>query len=68
MIMINSETVVYSINVEDLQNVAEEEFGRKLTDEEIHLVENKLGDFIDWDAAIAAAIQQCLQLETVDDE
>ncbi len=48
--------VVYSINVQDLQNVAHQELSRGLTKTEIQAVEHKLGDFIDWCSAIEAAI------------
>jgi hypothetical protein len=51
--------IVYSICVEDLQTVASEHLSRQLTDKEIHLIENKLGDFIDWNGAIANAIDYC---------
>lgn len=59
--MKNNERVVYSINVEDLQTVAEEELGRKLTPTEIGLVENKLGDFVDWYEAVVSAIEASVQ-------
>lgn len=50
--------VIYSINVEDVQNVAEEEHGRELTDAELKIVEDKIGDQFDWYEAIANAIDQ----------
>jgi len=40
--------IVYSINVEDIQNVAEEQLGRELTEKEVNFVEDRLGDYIDW--------------------
>jgi hypothetical protein len=58
--MKNRESVVYSICVEDLQNVASEHLSRELTDKEIHLVESKLGEFIDWNGAIERTIDYCL--------
>ena len=48
---------IYSINIEDVQNVAEEEFGRKLTKKELEIIEDKLGDYIDWYSAIDIAIR-----------
>lgn len=48
--------IIYSINVEDVQNVADEVLERKLSDEEIKLIENKMGDFIDWYQAIEDSI------------
>lgn len=39
---------VYWINVGDIQDVAEEDLNRKLTEEELKKVINKIGDFINW--------------------
>jgi hypothetical protein len=39
--------VIYSVNVEDLQTVAEQELERQLTNDEIEIVEKRLGDYID---------------------
>lgn len=47
---------MYSINCEDLQQVASEKLGRELTRSEMRLVEAKLGDHVDWFGAIEAAI------------
>ncbi|MDH5769117.1 MAG: hypothetical protein OEZ31_09190, partial [Nitrospirota bacterium] len=47
----------YSINIEDVQNVAEEELGRELTEKELKIVEDKVGDYIDWYSAIDFTIQ-----------
>ena len=44
--------IIYSIDVEDLQTVAEEELDRELTDEEIKIIENKICDYIDWYGAV----------------
>ena len=54
--MRNRNKIIYSINIEDIQTVANEELGRELTDSEIELVERKIGDFIDWHEAINSAI------------
>lgn len=48
--------IIYSINVEDVQNVADQELDRELTDKEIEFIENRLGDYVDWYGAIASAI------------
>jgi len=40
--------IVYSMNVEDVQNVAEEQLGRELTEKEVNFVEDRLGDYVDW--------------------
>ena len=49
--------IIYSINIEDVQNVAEEELGRKLSKKELEIIEDKIGDYIDWYGAIDFAIQ-----------
>ena len=56
--MKNKIGVVYSINNEDLQNVAEQELDRKLTPEEVKLIANRIGDYISWYDAIALAIDE----------
>ena len=55
--MIDTSKIIYSINIEDVQNVAEEELGRKLTKKELKIIEDKLGDYIDWYSAIDMAIK-----------
>ena len=52
--------IIYSINVEDLQTVAEQELERELTNEEIERVEKRLGDFIDWYEAIALTLNEVI--------
>ena len=54
--------IIYSINIEDVQNVAEEEIGRKLSKKELEIIEDKIGDYIDWYGAIDFAIQNNLRL------
>lgn len=54
--MIDPEKIIYSINIEDIQNVAEQELERKLTAKELRLVEDKVGDYINWYEAILNAI------------
>ena len=49
--------VLYSLNVQDVQDIAREELERELTPEELLEVENKLGDYIDWSEAIRLALQ-----------
>jgi len=46
--MIDTERIVYSLNVEDIQTVANEELGRDLTLKEVQLIEGELGDHIPW--------------------
>lgn len=52
----NNERIVYQLIVEDIQTVAYESLGRKLTLKEIEKVENKLGDTVPWYNAIETAI------------
>ena len=54
----NRKKILYSINIEDIQTVAEQELDRKLTEEELRLVENKLGDYVGWYEAILNAIAE----------
>jgi len=54
--MYSKEKIIYYINVQDLQAVAEQELERTLTDKEIDLIGDKLGDHVNWYEAIASAI------------
>lgn len=39
--------IIYQLTVEDLQNVANDQLNRDLTNEEIKLLEEIIGDYID---------------------
>ena len=52
------EEIVYGINVDDIQEVSMQVLERPLTDEEIALVKESVGDYIDWFQAIENAIQK----------
>ena len=54
--MIDPEKIIYSINIEDVQTVAEQELDRKLTAKELRWVKDKVGDYINWYEAILNAI------------
>lgn len=56
--MKNPERIVYSLSVEDLQNVAQDVLERDLTEKEISLIEDSVGDYIDWFQAIENAINK----------
>lgn len=58
MEIINLDKVVYQLTIEDLQNVANDELDRDLTESEINLLEEKIGNFVDWYGAIQNAIAQ----------
>jgi hypothetical protein len=51
------EEIVYSINIYDIQNVAKQFLGRHLNREELLLVKDSIGDYIDWFQSIENAIQ-----------
>ena len=53
--------ILYSINVEDVQHVAEEELGRQLTNRDLEVVEREIGDRFDWYEAIADVLRRHLQ-------
>ena len=50
--------IIYSLNIEDLQNVADDVLGRELNANEVLTLEDKIGDHIDWYNAIHNAIIQ----------
>ena len=54
--MEDSDRIVYSLNIQDIQDVASETLGRVLTDEEISIVEEHLGDSIKWYDIIESVI------------
>lgn len=51
-----NERIVYSLNVADIQEVANDFLERDLTEEEVVLVEDSLSDYIDWFQAIENSI------------
>ena len=53
-----NDRIVYSINVSDIQEVANEVLERDLTKEEVILVENSIGDYLDWFQAIENSIRK----------
>lgn len=53
---INLDKIIYQLTIEDLQTVAHQELDRELSENEIKLIEEKIGDYIDWNSAIHDAI------------
>jgi hypothetical protein len=53
-----NDRIVYSINVSDIQEVANKVLERDLTKEEIILVEDSVADYIDWFQAIENSIRK----------
>lgn len=60
------DNIIYQLSVEDIQNVAEENFGRKLTNKEIKKITNPIADRIPWYDSIYDAINDELQIEELD--
>lgn len=52
--------ILYSINVNDVQDVAQRECDRELNDDEMESVAAKLGEYIDWYEAVNTAIVQTI--------
>ncbi len=48
--------IIYQLTVEDICNVAEQELDRELSDAEIELIKEKIGNYIDWYESISACI------------
>jgi len=58
----SDDRIVYSINVADIQEVASQVLERRLSKEEIALVEESVGDYIDWFQAIENSICEHITL------
>lgn len=58
--MIDTSKVIYSLNIEDVQNVAEEELGRRASKKELKIIEDKVGDYIDWHEAIRLSLNDAV--------
>ena len=50
--------IVYSINVTDIQEVAQQVLDRKLKKEEIIKIKESIGDYLDWFQAIENSIRR----------
>lgn len=53
----NQDKIIYSICIEDVQNVAEQELDRELSKDELKIVEEKIGEYFNWYDTISAVIQ-----------
>jgi hypothetical protein len=51
------------MSVEDIQTVAQDVLERDLTEKELALVEESVGDYIDWFGAIESAINKHITRE-----
>lgn len=54
--MFDRNEIVYSINIEDIQTVAINELGRKLTEDEIEKIKNLISEKVNWYDAILYSI------------
>ncbi|MDR3273671.1 MAG: hypothetical protein LBT29_09340, partial [Flavobacteriaceae bacterium] len=52
--------IFYSLSIEDIQTVAQQEFGRTLTKQEIDLVVEAIPDRINWYEAISDVLNEKL--------
>jgi hypothetical protein len=57
----SDEEIIYSLNVNDLQEVSNEVLERRLTKQEVASVKESVGDYIDWFQAIEDAIHEHVQ-------
>ena len=55
------ERIIYQLTIKDIQNVAEQELERKLSNDEIALLENRIAENIPWYDAIADAIKVIIE-------
>jgi len=56
----NKDKVIYSLSVEDILNVIEENNLKIILDEKmVKFIEDKVGDIIDWRGAIEFALYEC---------
>ena len=53
-----SEKIVYSMNVNDLQEVSRQVIERPLTKMEIVLIGESVGEYVDWFQAVESAIRK----------
>ena len=58
--MKNKYHIVYSINIEDIQNVANQEINRELSDDEVKRVEELIGKKIDWYEVMLDSINEVI--------
>ena len=53
-----NDTIIYSLNVEDIQKVANEELGRNLTSLEIKKIQDTIAEKIKWFDVISDSINE----------
>jgi hypothetical protein len=60
---LNRDTIIYSLNVQDVQVVALQEVGRELSQQEIEKIRDLIASNINWYDAISASIQTSINAE-----
>ncbi|MBC6400390.1 MAG: hypothetical protein GDA42_13140 [Ekhidna sp.] len=60
---LNNEKIIYSLCIEDIQTVAEQEIERKLTNKEIEEIQDTIAEKIDWYEAIAHSISEKIPIK-----
>ena len=58
----NKEEIIYSLNITDIQTVAEQEIERELTNNEIEKIKDSIAENIDWYGAIADSISEKIEV------
>jgi hypothetical protein len=53
-------TIIYKLTVDDVQTIAQQEIDRKLTMDEILTIQDSIAEKINWDVAIAEAINEII--------
>lgn len=61
----NNNKIIFSLNVEDIQNVALEEIGRELTDKEMNHIAEHIPDYIQAHEAIAHCIAEQIKSDPI---
>ncbi|RQW05055.1 MAG: hypothetical protein EH225_05030 [Calditrichaeota bacterium] len=59
----NKQQIVYSLNIMDIQTVAQQEIDRDLTDKEIEKIKDSIAENINWYDAILDAIYLNLDID-----
>ena len=49
---------IYSLSIADIQEIAEQDLNRELSENELNLVVDKVGDYINWSEAISYTIEE----------
>ena len=64
----NPEKIIFSIDVSDVQTVAEESFGRQLTESELNTIAQNIINHFNWFRSVENAIAKELKIPKTQDE